>query len=52
MQKSDIDFRAFAQLRGKEDKKPVNWAMLAGLILFLAGLVLLLSHKGWAALLF
>ena len=47
--KDGIDFRAFAKLRGKEFDKPVRWAMLASLVLFLAGLVLLLNQIGWAA---
>jgi hypothetical protein len=47
MEQSDIDFQAFAKLRGKEAKKAVNWAMLVSLILFLAGLFLLLSQNAW-----
>ena len=48
MERCDIDFQAFAKLRGKEAKKPVNWNMLVSLILFLAGLFLLLSQNAWA----
>ena len=47
MEQSGIDFQTFAKLRGKEAKKPVNWTMLASLILFLAGLFLLLSQNAW-----
>ena len=47
MEQSDIDFQTFAKLRGKEAKKAVNWAMLVSLILFLAGLFLLLSQNAW-----
>ncbi len=50
MEQSDIDFRAFAKLRGKEGKKPVQWAMVVSLILFLTGLFLLLTQNGWAAI--
>jgi hypothetical protein len=52
MERSDIDFQTFAKLRGKEAKKAVNWAMLASLILFLAGLFLLLSQNAWAVSIF
>ncbi len=45
MEQSEFDFQAFARLRGKESKRAVNWAMLTSLILFLAGLFLLLSQK-------
>jgi hypothetical protein len=45
MERSDFDYQAFAKLRGKESKKAVNWAMLASLILFMAGLFLLLSQN-------
>lgn len=45
MERSDFDYQAFAKLRGKESKKAVNWAMLASLILFLAGLFLLLGQN-------
>jgi len=47
MERSDFDYQAFAKLRGKDTKKAVNWAMLASLILFLAGLFLLLSRNPW-----
>ena len=47
MEQSEFDFQAFAKLRGKESRKAVNWAMLASLILFLAGLFLLLGQKAW-----
>lgn len=47
MKRSNFDFQGFAKLRGKETQKAVNWTMLASLILFLAGLVLLLSQNGW-----
>ena len=47
MERSEFDFQAFAKLRGKESKRAVNWAMLASLVLFLAGLFLLLSQKAW-----
>jgi len=47
MERSEFDFQAFAKLRGKESKGAVNWAMLASLVLFLAGLFLLLSQKAW-----
>ena len=49
MEQCDIDFQTFAKLRGKEAKKPVNWAMLVSLILFLAGLFLLLGQNAWTA---
>lgn len=45
MERSDFDFQGFAKLRGKETKKAVNWAMLVSLILFLAGLFLLLGQN-------
>ncbi len=47
MGQCDIDFQTFAKLRGKEAKKAVNWTMLVSLILFLAGLFLLLSQNAW-----
>ncbi len=50
MEQSEFDFEAFAKLRGKEGKSAVNWPMLASLILFLAGLFLLLSQKAWTAI--
>jgi hypothetical protein len=49
MEQGDIDFQAFAKLRGKEAKKPVEWAMVVSLILFLTGLLLLLTQSAWAA---
>jgi hypothetical protein len=48
MEQIDFDYQAFAKLRGKETKKAVNWAMLVSLILFLAGLFLLLSQNAWS----
>ena len=50
MERSDFDFQAFAKLRGRESKKAVNWAMLVSLILFLAGLVLLLGQNAGAVI--
>ncbi len=50
MEQSEFDFEAFAKLRGKEDKSAVNWPMLASLILFLAGLFLLLSQRAWISI--
>jgi hypothetical protein len=47
MERSDFDYQAFAKLRGKESKKAVNWAMLVSMILFMAGLFLLLSRNAW-----
>jgi hypothetical protein len=48
MKRDDVDFQAFARLRGREGKKAVTWVMLASLVLFLAGLILLLNENGWA----
>ena len=51
MKKDDmdaIDFHAFAKLRGKKCQRPASWTMLVSLLLFLAGLLLLVSHNGWA----
>lgn len=50
MERSDFDFQGFAKLRGKETKKAVNWAMLASLLLFLAGLFLLLGRNAWTGI--
>ena len=47
MERCDFDFRAFAKLRGRESKRAVNWAMLVSLILFMAGLFLLLGQNAW-----
>ncbi len=52
MEKGEFDFRTFAQLRGKEVKKPVSRAMLVSLVLLLAGVFLLLSNKYWMAMIF
>ena len=50
MEQSEFDFEAFAKLRGRQGKSAVNWPMLASLILFLAGLFLLLSQTAWTAI--
>ena len=47
MERIDFDYQAFAKLRGRESKKAVNWAMLVSLILFMAGLFLLLNRNAW-----
>ena len=47
MEQCDFDYQAFAKLRGRESKKAVNWAMLVSLLLFVAGLFLLLSRNAW-----
>ncbi len=50
MATGDFDVQAFARLRGREDKRAVNWAMLASMILFLTGLFLLLGQQSWSIL--
>ena len=48
MDQGEIDFRAFAHLRGKQDKSSLKWGLLVGGILFLSGFFLLLSKQVWA----
>jgi len=48
MDQGEIDFRAFAHLRGKRGKSSLKWGLLVGGILFMSGFFLLLSNQVWA----
>jgi hypothetical protein len=49
MNQGEIDFRAFAHLRGKQDKSSLKWGLLVGGLLFLSGFLLLLNEISRAA---
>lgn len=49
MDQGQIDFRAFAHLRGKQDKAGLKWGLLLSGLLFLAGFFLLLNEISRAA---
>ena len=49
MDHGEIDFRAFAYLRGKQDKATRRWGLLLSGLLFLAGFFLLLNEISRAA---